>query len=201
MWWTNIVMSWFDFDDSRKNKNKKLANVTPTTTNQANSHVNSSADNHNSDTLLKLLQTNCYILNLCLRTVNIVSVQAVNSHIQECGPSMCWAMAASSSAVSDQASAIAKNVITSQQAESLQQAIHIPGSINQRNSHHNSAPLLPSPVSSLQNLTNNASADLSSTNYNCANCDIKFDSESSLRVHLQVSSIVSIYIYRSTTVQ
>ena len=77
-------MSWFDFDDSRKNKNKKLANVTPTTTNQANSHVNSSADNHNSDTLLKLLQTNCYILNLCLRTVNIVSVQAVNSHIQEC---------------------------------------------------------------------------------------------------------------------
>ena len=103
-------------------------------------------------------------------------------------------MAASSSAVSDQASAIAKNVITSQQAESLQQAIHIPGSINQRNSHHNSAPLLPSPVSSLQNLTNNASADLSSTNYNCANCDIKFDSESSLRVHLQVSSIVSISI-------
>ena len=112
-------------------------------------------------------------------------------------------MAASSSAVSDQASAIAKNVITSQQAESLQQAIHIPGSINQRNSHHNSAPLLPSPVSSLQNLTNNASADLSSTNYNCANCDIKFDSESSLRVHLQVSSIVwiSIIIYHSTTVQ
>ena len=112
-------------------------------------------------------------------------------------------MAASSSAVSDQASAIAKNVIT-QQTESLQQAIHIPGSINQRNSHHNnSAPLLPSPVSSLQNLTNNASADLSSTNYNCANCDIKFDSESSLRVHLQVSSIVSIsiIIYHSTTVQ
>ena len=90
-------------------------------------------------------------------------------------------MAASSSAVSE-----AKNIT---QAESLQ-AIHIP-SIN-RNSH-NSAPLLPSPVS-LQNLTNN-SADLSSTNYNCANCDIKFDSESSLRVHLQVSSIVSIYIY------
>ena len=102
-------------------------------------------------------------------------------------------MAASSSAVSDQASAIAKNVNT-QQAESLQQAIHIPGSINQRNNHCNSAPLLPSPVSSLQNLTNN-SADLSSTNYNCANCDIKFDSESSLRVHLQVSSIVSIPIY------
>ena len=105
-------------------------------------------------------------------------------------------MAASSSAVSDQASAVAKNIT---QAESLQAAIHIP-SIN-RNSH-NSAPL-PSPVS-LQNLTNN-SADLSSTNYNCANCDIKFDSESSLRVHLQVSSIVSIYTYiyihRSTTVQ
>jgi len=94
-------------------------------------------------------------------------------------------MAASSSAVSDQASAVAKNIT---QAESLQ-AIHIP-SIN-RNSH-NSAPL-PSPVS-LQNLTNN-SADLSSTNYNCANCDIKFDSESSLRVHLQVSSIVLIYLY------
>ena len=191
-------MSWFDFDDSRKNKNKKLANVKTTNTNQANSHVNSSADNH-SDTLLfkLLLQTNCYItLNLCLRTVNNISVQAVNSHIQE-----CWAMAASSSAVSDQASAIAKNVNT-QQAESLQQAIHIPGSINQRNNHCNSAPLLPSPVSSLQNLTNN-SADLSSTNYNCANCDIKFDSESSLRVHLQVSSIVSIpiYIYHSTTVQ
>ena len=194
-------MSWFDFDDSRKNKNKKLANVTPTNTNQANSNVNSSADNHGSDTLLllKLHQTNCYItLNLCLRTVNNISVQAVNSHIQE-----CWAMAASSSAVSDQAStAIGKNVNT-QQAESLQQAIHIPGSINQRNSHCNSAPLLPSPVSSLQNLTNNASADLSSTNYNCANCDIKFDSESSLRVHLQVSSIVSIsiIIYHSTTVQ
>ena len=179
-------MSWFDFDDSRKNKNKKLANVTVTNTNQANSHVNSSADNHSDTLLRKLLQTNCYKLNLCLRTVNNISVQAVNSHIQE-----CWAMAASSSAVSDQASAIAKNVNT-QQAESLQQAIHIPGSINQRNSHCNSAPLLPSPVSSLQNLTNN-SADLSSTNYNCANCDIKFDSESSLRVHLQVSSIVSIY--------
>ena len=94
-------------------------------------------------------------------------------------------MAASSSAVSDQASAVAKTIT---QAESLQ-AIHIP-SINR--SSHNSAPL-PSPVS-LQNLTNN-SADLSSTNYNCANCDIKFESESSLRVHLQVSFIVSIYLY------
>lgn len=27
----------------------------------------------------------------------------------------------------------------------------------------------------------------SELNFNCANCDIKFDSESSLRVHLQVS--------------
>ena len=69
-------MSWFD--DSRKNKNKKLANVTATT--KANSHV-SSSDNHSDTLLLKLLQT-CYTLNR-LRTVNI-SVQAVNSHIQEC---------------------------------------------------------------------------------------------------------------------
>lgn len=72
-------MSWFD--DSRKNKNKKLANVTTTT--KANSHV-SSSDNHSDTLLLKLLQTNCYTLNLCLRTVNLISVQAVNSHIQEC---------------------------------------------------------------------------------------------------------------------
>ena len=69
-------MSWFD--DSRKNKNKKLANVTTTTA--ANSHV--SIDNYSDTLLLKLLQTNCYTLNR-LRTVNI-SVQAVNSHIQEC---------------------------------------------------------------------------------------------------------------------
>ena len=27
-------------------------------------------------------------------------------------------------------------------------------------------------------------------NYNCTNCDIKFDSESSLRVHLQVSLMI-----------
>lgn len=183
-------MSWFD--DSRKNKNKKLANVTTKTT-AANSHAISSADNHKSDTLLlKLLLETCYTTLNRLRTVNNISVQAVNSHIQE-----CWAMAASSSAaISDQASAVvAKTSITP--AESPLQAIHIP-SINNRSSH-NSAPSLPSPVS-LQNLTNN-SADLSSTNYNCANCDIKFDSESSLRVHLQVSSIVSIIYQSITTVQ
>ena len=75
-------MSWFDFDDSRKNKNKKLANVTVTNTNQANSHVNSSADNHSDTLLFKLINT-CYTLNR-LRTVNNISVQAVNSHIQEC---------------------------------------------------------------------------------------------------------------------
>ena len=72
-------MSWFD--DSRKNKNKKLANVTTTT--KANSAHVSSADNHSDTLLLKLLLQTCYTLNR-LRTVNIISVQAVNSHIQEC---------------------------------------------------------------------------------------------------------------------
>lgn len=37
------------------------------------------------------------------------------------------------------------------------------------------------------NKTESAISELPFNNYTCANCDIKFDSESSLRVHLQVS--------------
>ena len=95
-------------------------------------------------------------------------------------------MATSSSAVSDQVSTVAKTITQANLPHSSSissQAIHVAATINR-----NSATLL----------SNNSAELLSTTpnNYNCTNCDIKFDSESSLRVHLQVSSIVlPFYLY------
>ena len=40
---------------------------------------------------------------------------------------------------------------------------------------------------SISNSNINTCAILNNSDFNCTNCDIKFDSESSLRVHLQVS--------------
>ena len=124
-------------------------------------------------------------------------------------------MAASSSS---EASAVAKNIkiTTSQQ--------HVQPELNTAAVHHaaavaaaaataiqaaqsvtiNSAPtgllLQQSSASAsssalLQPNNNSSSSNSELTNYNCANCDIKFDSESSLRVHLQVSLCCSRIIY------
>ena len=86
-------------------------------------------------------------------------------------------MAASSSAVSDQTATVAKNLITQPDSNS---AVHATIQIN-------SAPII---ITNHQ--TNNSELQ---PLYNCTNCDIKFDSESSLRVHLQVSLCCSRIIY------
>ena len=73
-------------------------------------------------------------------------------------------MAASSSAISDQA-AVAKSITQ----DNSNSTVHL---------QINSAPII---------ITNHQTTNSELPIYNCTNCDIKFDSENSLRVHLQVS--------------
>ena len=89
-------------------------------------------------------------------------------------------MAASSSAVSDQASAIvAKNIVNITQPDQLQ--------IQQNSAAQLHATILANsaPLIITANHPNSTNSELPILN--CTNCDIKFDSADSLRVHLQVS--------------